>query len=405
MSRVARSSPSPRARFASFVSVCSSRVGRPGCAARDARFLWVIRWSTACVTTIRESFLGSVFLLIASAPTRGRVGNPVAENVPRRRRAGEDETTERRNDETGTGREISRISRRTSGSMSKACSLPFGPSADNIPRVCPPRPNVPSTYVPFGSGATSARIVSDNIAGVCVPAAWSVPRTPNVPVFATVMLRCLPPNLTPSFANAASRECSAANVTNPAPLHWPVAGWRRRRTSPRRGPNCEKNSATSRSSDECGRYLTKTSYPSPSLPCVGAFVAAVSGTEGTEGTEGMDRRDAGASPRNSSERAASRGASHRKHEARRAKLTDPHAHVQSFAPVSFREALPGGGMPNGRAVDGACRFGSNPETPETPETPRRVRRRQSRFWRQSFAPRSRLGRLRRRARGLPRRCF
>ena len=42
-------------------------------------------------------------------------------------------------------------------------------------------------------------------------------------------------------------------------------------------------------------------------------------------------------------------------------------------------------MPNGRAVDGACRFGSNPE-PGNPETPRRVRRRQSRFWRQSSRP-------------------
>ena len=47
------------------------------------------------------------------------------------------------------------------GPLSKAMSLPYADRSDKIRRECPPRPNVASTYVPFGSvttkgGATSA---------------------------------------------------------------------------------------------------------------------------------------------------------------------------------------------------------------------------------------------------------
>mmetsp|Transcript_59545 Transcript_59545/g.129249 ORF Transcript_59545/g.129249 Transcript_59545/m.129249 type:complete len:311 (-) Transcript_59545:341-1273(-) len=58
-----------------------------------------------------------------------------------------------------------------SGSMSKAWSEPFGERAPRMPRVCPPRPNVASTYTPAGSGATIVLSTSCSSAGVCVPGA------------------------------------------------------------------------------------------------------------------------------------------------------------------------------------------------------------------------------------------
>lgn len=60
-----------------------------------------------------------------------------------------------------------------SGSMSKACSRPSDPMAASMARECPPRPKVPSTNVPDGSGATSLATVSSQSAGRWRPAKLS----------------------------------------------------------------------------------------------------------------------------------------------------------------------------------------------------------------------------------------
>ena len=52
-----------------------------------------------------------------------------------------------------------------SGSMSNACILPSGDMAASMALVCPPRPNVPSTYTPPGFGATILSTVSSHSAG------------------------------------------------------------------------------------------------------------------------------------------------------------------------------------------------------------------------------------------------
>ena len=85
----------------------------------------------------------------------------------------------------------------------------------------PPRPNVPSTYTPERSGATSAAIVSANMAGVCVPNACSVARTPNVLFFATVTETLRPPNRAPSRFKASFLPASSTKVMKPAPLACP----------------------------------------------------------------------------------------------------------------------------------------------------------------------------------------
>ena len=91
-----------------------------------------------------------------------------------------------------------------------------------------------------------------------------------------------PPNVAPSAATAAHRDASSANVTNPAPLHRPVAA---SRVSGRRSPNRRRGARRRRRrrrtpprtrSRRAGRYLTNASNPSPAWPCAGAFVAAVS---------------------------------------------------------------------------------------------------------------------------------
>mmetsp|Transcript_413 Transcript_413/g.1498 ORF Transcript_413/g.1498 Transcript_413/m.1498 type:complete len:228 (+) Transcript_413:2816-3499(+) len=157
----------------------------------------------------------------------------------------------------------------------------------------------------------------------------------------------------PSLASAACLACSCAKVTNPAPLHRPVAGLRMSRTRPSISPNREKTSATSCSSLVCGRYLTNTSYPSASDPCAGAlaaepasvrsFVPVVRSFVGLPTPTGALPPGIWVPPATPS----ALGALHRKQLDLLAKLVDPHGHCQSFWPVSFLDALPAGGFPKG----------------------------------------------------------
>mmetsp|Transcript_2089 Transcript_2089/g.7257 ORF Transcript_2089/g.7257 Transcript_2089/m.7257 type:complete len:276 (+) Transcript_2089:541-1368(+) len=73
-----------------------------------------------------------------------------------------------------------------SGSMSNAWSRPSGAMAASIALVCPPRPNVPSTNTPPGSGATSARTVSSQSAGRWAP--WKATGVDGTPAASALLL-------------------------------------------------------------------------------------------------------------------------------------------------------------------------------------------------------------------------
>mmetsp|Transcript_28007 Transcript_28007/g.74063 ORF Transcript_28007/g.74063 Transcript_28007/m.74063 type:complete len:211 (+) Transcript_28007:1581-2213(+) len=91
-----------------------------------------------------------------------------------------------------------------SGSMSKACSRPFGLSASRMPREWPPRPNVPSTKTPLASEPTTLATHCFSIAGVCVPAACSDGRMPVWNALPAVMLRVRPPKAQPVQLSASA---------------------------------------------------------------------------------------------------------------------------------------------------------------------------------------------------------
>ena len=112
-----------------------------------------------------------------------------------------------------------------SGSMSKACSRPSLERAESRPRVWPPRPNVPSTYTPDVSEPTILAITSLISAGVCVPGACTLGRTPVCICLAALMARLRPPKLQPFHLTASARPSRVANVSQPTPLHLPVCEW------------------------------------------------------------------------------------------------------------------------------------------------------------------------------------
>mmetsp|Transcript_41263 Transcript_41263/g.74033 ORF Transcript_41263/g.74033 Transcript_41263/m.74033 type:complete len:316 (-) Transcript_41263:85-1032(-) len=155
-----------------------------------------------------------------------------------------------------------------SSSISNACNLPCGLSRLKIPRVCPPRPKVPSTYTPCGFGSTKRDNTSSNKAGVWVPMLWVVPVTPPAREMPGVMLKLRPMNLHPFQLRASTHASSVTNLIHPIPLHMPVEGFFISDGSPCISPHSAKKSLSACSVVSYGRYfrqisclLTTTSLP------------------------------------------------------------------------------------------------------------------------------------------------
>mmetsp|Transcript_18203 Transcript_18203/g.61380 ORF Transcript_18203/g.61380 Transcript_18203/m.61380 type:complete len:370 (+) Transcript_18203:373-1482(+) len=149
-----------------------------------------------------------------------------------------------------------------SGSMSKACSVPRGPSAAKILRVWPPRPKVPSTYVPLGScHRPKASTHSPNMAGVCVPTSCSVPE-----VVAQVTLTLRLPSSFKSRRSAARMPASVSNLTKPRMTRPEECSRISLGPGGQRAPQPSKNFSTCASVASGGKNLRKTSYGGESGP-------------------------------------------------------------------------------------------------------------------------------------------
>ena len=218
------------------------------------------------------------------------------------------------------------------GPCRRRAASPSGASAPRMPRECPPRPNVPSTYTPRGSVRTSASGVSRSIADVCVPSPAPSRARRRFP-FWRRSRDGRPPARPSRRALGARRLGRERHRTRPLTPPALVAD---QAHVARAGRVLREERAHLRLGGLVRQVPANTSYPSP-RPCVGPAPPRRAWRGGL-GFEPPPRLG------------SARGAWHLKHALRLAKFTEPHAHVQSLAPESCRDALPGGGTPNGSAT-------------------------------------------------------